>query len=112
MPDMQTVDAINMVWWEAMAWGAFGSVVIDGFRAKQMLSEPVNPDLGAATILAGLIGQMIRMGIGATLVLAVHRNGVELTSLMAMSIGISAPAIINKLGSEVPEGIMPEEGKK
>ncbi|WP_157411563.1 hypothetical protein [Actinoplanes rectilineatus] len=87
--------------WQCVMWGVFGGVAVEGLEWSAVMRRgrwPWNKRLRAGPIIVSVL---IRLGVGGVLAGAVGASG-PMSQLSALSVGIAAPLIIEKMAQQIP----------
>jgi hypothetical protein len=98
-PALTTVYAVQL--WQCVMWGLFGGAAVEGLEWSAVMRRgrwPWNKRLRVGPVVTAVV---IRLGIGGGLAGAIGAGG-SMNQLGALSIGIAAPLIIEKIAQQVP----------
>lgn len=90
---------------ETVGWGLFGGAVaeiVELFEARQRLAHEI-PYWLKSRLYWAITAMMIL--VGALLTVAYVRSGANLTALLAINIGASAPLALRRLTGAVPKTV-------
>ena len=87
-------------WWYFAFWGMLGGFVADGLRYSRVLCSAERETLEKYLSFAYFLGTFIRLSIGGILAAAFGLSGQISGEMGALVIGITAPAIIDKIIKE------------
>ena len=88
--------------WEAVVWGVFGGVVVDGIELVKVIRAyrgRLPPDVRR---WAYWIAELLRLVIGGGLAVALNDAGQISGAFGALAVGAAAPLIAEKLSQTIP----------
>ena len=94
---------MQMQWYEYAMWGLAGGVMIDGMEMIRIIRENHGRLPAEFRTPWAIFSMVLRTGIGSglTTILGLSTDNIN-TPLTAASVGIAAPAILEKLSKTVP----------
>lgn len=90
--------------WQCALWGLFGGAAVEGLEWAAAMRRgrwPWNKKVKAGPLLVSVV---IRLGVGSGLAAAVGASG-PISVLSAVSVGVAAPLIIEKVAQQIPIGV-------
>lgn len=92
----------EMQWWEVAGWGLFGSLLVDALEIYKVVRNNGGRWPEDCRTPAFCIAEFFRIGIGTGLALAFWRSGQIEGAMGILTVGASAPLIVEKLSRNLP----------
>ncbi len=94
-------------WYVFALWGLLGGAIVDGLEFWQIVrANGGHCPRNFRTIAYG-VAEVIRLGAGAALAVALGLTGQVTAPMGALAIGVAAPIIVEKLSEKLPTALGP-----